>query len=310
MPKLHADWQQHFAATRTTAAEAIARIPRGKHVFIASGAAEPVPLVEELVRQAERFADNVIVHLLTLGPAPYVEPRYEGRFRHNAFFIGGNVREAVHAGRADYTPVFLSRIPRLIRSRRMPIDVALIQTKIPDRQVLLRPIRVTDQQKLTDLFYNLSDDTIYKRWMRAVHRVPRGDVLEYLDVDYDKKMALVIELEHGEQESELIGMGRYTTDPATSYADVAFLIRDDWQCQGLGTVLRRELLDYARDHGVQGFTAQVLATNGAMMQVFHRTGLRIHSHLAEGVHDLVIPLAPEEKPPRAAESPAVRATTL
>src|SRR5690606_7808417 len=104
--------------------EAIAKIPKGQHVFIASGAAEPVGLVHELVAQADRFADNVLVHLLTLGPAPYVEPRYRDHFRHNAFFIGHNVREAVAEGRADYTPVFLSQIPSLIRARRMPVDVA------------------------------------------------------------------------------------------------------------------------------------------------------------------------------------------
>jgi acyl-CoA hydrolase len=125
-------WRASFEAKRTTPAEAIARVPKGKHVFIGSGAAEPVGLVQALVAQDNRFADNQIVHLLTLGPAPYVDPKYRDRFRHNAFFIGANVREAVHEGRADYTPVFLSQIPELIRRRRMPIDVALIQVTPPD----------------------------------------------------------------------------------------------------------------------------------------------------------------------------------
>jgi len=126
------DWQERFAAKRMSAADAVARVPRGKNIFIGSGAAMPAKLVGELVAQAHQFADNTIVHIMTLGPAPYAKPEYVDRFRHNAFFIGPNVREAVHDGRADYTPIFLSQIPSMIRSRRVPVDVAFIQTSPPD----------------------------------------------------------------------------------------------------------------------------------------------------------------------------------
>jgi acyl-CoA hydrolase len=73
------------------------------------------------------------LHILTLGVAPYAASKYSGRFRHNAFFIGSNVRDAVLQGEADYTPVFLSEVPRLFRSGRVRIDVALIQVSPPDR---------------------------------------------------------------------------------------------------------------------------------------------------------------------------------
>jgi acyl-CoA hydrolase/RimJ/RimL family protein N-acetyltransferase len=127
------DWQELYAAKRRTADEAVQRIPPGRTILIGGGASEPLGLVEALGRQARRFADNTIVHLMTLGPAPYAAPELEASFRHNAFFIGSNVRQAVHEGRADYTPVFLSRIPGLIRARRMPVDVVLIQCTPPDR---------------------------------------------------------------------------------------------------------------------------------------------------------------------------------
>ena len=123
------DWKTRFESKQLTLERAIARIPRGKYVFIGSGATEPVSLVAELCAHAGSFADNTIMHLLTLGPAPYVEPQYASVFRHNAFFIGPNVREAVADGRADYTPVFLSQIPELMRLRRFPIDVALVRAK-------------------------------------------------------------------------------------------------------------------------------------------------------------------------------------
>jgi acyl-CoA hydrolase/GNAT superfamily N-acetyltransferase len=127
------DWRITHAKKLCTAREAIRAIRPGRRILIGSGAAEPVALVEGLVAHGKHLADNEIVHLLTLGPAPYVQPEHEGRFRHAAFFIGANVREAVRQGRADFIPVFLSEIPEVIRSRRVRIDVALIQVTPPDR---------------------------------------------------------------------------------------------------------------------------------------------------------------------------------
>jgi acyl-CoA hydrolase/GNAT superfamily N-acetyltransferase len=127
-----ANWQQRCADKVSTAREAVKEIPPGRRILIGSGAAEPSRLVEAMVEHGEHLADNEVVHLLTLGPAPYVDPGMERRFRHTAFFIGHNVREAVQEGRADFMPVFLSEIPDLIRSRRSKIDVAMIQVSPPD----------------------------------------------------------------------------------------------------------------------------------------------------------------------------------
>jgi acyl-CoA hydrolase/GNAT superfamily N-acetyltransferase len=115
-----------------TAERAIQLIRPGRRILIGSGAAEPATLVQALASHGQHLADNDIVHLLTLGPAPYVAPELASRFRHSAFFIGPNVRQAVQEGRADFIPVFLSEIPELIRSRRVRVDVALIQTSLPD----------------------------------------------------------------------------------------------------------------------------------------------------------------------------------
>jgi acyl-CoA hydrolase len=125
-------WLRTFASKVSTASGAIGLIRAGRRILIGSGAAEPVTLVNALAEDGAHLADNEIVHLLTLGPAPYVRPEFAGRFRHSAFFIGPNVRKAVQDGRADYIPVFLSEIPELIQSRRLRIDVALIQTTPPD----------------------------------------------------------------------------------------------------------------------------------------------------------------------------------
>lgn len=124
-------WTDRYADKIATADEAVAVARAGDRVFVGSGAAEPQTLVEALSARTD-INDAEIVHILTLGVATYAEPRFGERFRHNAYFIGPNVREAVAAGRADYTPIFLSEIPVLFRERRVPIDVALIEVSPPD----------------------------------------------------------------------------------------------------------------------------------------------------------------------------------
>lgn len=117
--------------TYTTAVAAMRHIPRGARIFIGSGAAVPVTLIEHLRQHAGRFVDHETVSILTLGDAPFADPDLAASFRHNAMFIGSNVRAAVEQGAADYTPIFLSEIPRMFRSRRLPLGVALVSVAPP-----------------------------------------------------------------------------------------------------------------------------------------------------------------------------------
>lgn len=127
------DWKTRYAQKLCSAEEAVQRLASGRRVLIGSNAAAPQRLAAAMVSDRLGLLDMEVVHLLTLGKAPYVAPELKGRFRHLAFFIGENVREAVQDGRADFIPVFLSEIPRLIRSRQIRIDAALIQVSPPDR---------------------------------------------------------------------------------------------------------------------------------------------------------------------------------
>ncbi|MCL6481337.1 MAG: 4-hydroxybutyrate CoA-transferase [Firmicutes bacterium] len=125
-------WQERYASKLTTAVQALRCVESGSRVYIHPGCAEPEVLAEALIERAPFVRDVEIVHLLTLGKAPYVQPEMAGHFRHNAMFIGANVREAVNSGRADYTPIYLSEVEGLFESGQMPLDVALIQVSPPD----------------------------------------------------------------------------------------------------------------------------------------------------------------------------------
>ena len=111
-------------------------IHRGDRIFISTACGEPQYLVRALIQFVESnpkaFFDAEILHVWTLGVAPYTEEKFKDNFRHNSFFVGNNSREAVNKGLADYTPVFLSRVPDLFYRGMVPINVALIQTSSPD----------------------------------------------------------------------------------------------------------------------------------------------------------------------------------
>ncbi len=108
----------------------------GDRIFVGTGCGEPQRLVRgltEYVRSHPKaFFDAEVLQVWNLGVSAYSDDKFRENFRYNAFFIGENTREAVNRGLADYTPIFLSAVPELFLQKRIPIDVALIQTSLPD----------------------------------------------------------------------------------------------------------------------------------------------------------------------------------
>jgi acyl-CoA hydrolase len=125
-------WKEDFKSKRMTAAEALGAVRSGERVWIQSGVGTPSTLVHALVARAGELHDVEVVHMMTLGSADYTKPEYEGRFRHRGLFLGANTRDAVAAGRADYTPIFLGEIEGLFVSGALPLDVVLMQVSPPD----------------------------------------------------------------------------------------------------------------------------------------------------------------------------------
>ncbi|MEJ5362787.1 MAG: GNAT family N-acetyltransferase [Spirochaetota bacterium] len=116
-------------------------INRGDRIFIGTACSEPQYLVNALVEYVKSypkaFFDTEVIHVWTLGVAPYADEKFKQNFRHNSFFIGNNTRDAINQGIADYTPIFLSHVPNLLRKGIIEIDVALVQTSLPDEHGFL-----------------------------------------------------------------------------------------------------------------------------------------------------------------------------
>jgi acyl-CoA hydrolase/RimJ/RimL family protein N-acetyltransferase len=126
------DWKEKYKDKIGNAVAAMNLIKSGDSVFIGTGCAQPQHLVNALVEQSSHIYDVHIIHLLTIGTAPYADEKYREKFKMNTFFVADNVRHALAKGIADYTPIFLSEIPDEFENGRIPIDVALISVTEPD----------------------------------------------------------------------------------------------------------------------------------------------------------------------------------
>ncbi len=127
------DWRERYKGKLATCREALRVVRSGCSVFIGSGAAVPQLLVQGLARMSAELANVRLIHGLTVALTPHTESEFGELLRHDALFIGADVRDAVCQGRADYTPVFLSEVPGLFASGGIHLDVALIQVTPPDK---------------------------------------------------------------------------------------------------------------------------------------------------------------------------------
>ncbi len=116
----------------TTADEAVKQIKSGDNVVVQPGCAVPLQLVRAMVKRKNELENVTLYHILIVGDLPYVEPGMENHFRHKAFFIGANTRKAVHEGRAEFIPIFLSELPLLFKRDIIPVNVALLNLSPPD----------------------------------------------------------------------------------------------------------------------------------------------------------------------------------
>lgn len=115
-----------------SSSDVVSAAKNGSTLFLHGACATPQPLVEALC--ARRDLEGVrLYHLHTTGPAPFAEPGREREFRSVSLFTGAPLRRAVNEGRADFVPIFLSDIPALFTSGRVPLDVAVLQLSPPDR---------------------------------------------------------------------------------------------------------------------------------------------------------------------------------
>ena len=146
---------------------------------------------------------------------------------------------------------------------------------------------MSDESILQDFFYSLSDDSLYRRFISSRKDMPHERVQQYVIIDYTKEITLLAVSQEGNTEVTL-GIGQYSLNEGTHTAEVAFVVGDKYQNQGIGTELLSYLTFLAKRQGLLGFTAEVLWGNKAMLHVFEKMGFDTEKRRDEGIIELTM----------------------
>ncbi len=161
----------------------------------------------------------------------------------------------------------------------------------------LRPIRPDDAEILQHFHEGLSPDSVFRRYFSLHPSLSAAELDHLTNVDYVDRLAFII-IEHG----ELVAVGRYDRIETSDRAEVAFLVSDHYQHQGLGLLLLDHLAQAAWECGITTFVAETQADNRAMMGVFRNSGFPVTARLEDEIIYVRFPIAPTPESEAAQEA--------
>ncbi len=153
----------------------------------------------------------------------------------------------------------------------------------------VRPIRPDDAERLVAFHEHLSPHSVYLRFFTFHPTLSKGEVARFTTVDYVDRLALVATID-----DRLIAVGRFDRAPGEREAEVAFVVADEYQHHGIGSLLLDELARAAWQRGVEAFRAETLAENSAMLDVFRHAGFPVTSGIEYGTVTLRFSIEPTE----------------
>lgn len=173
---------------------------------------------------------------------------------------------------------------------RHPVGLEADERLLDGSTVRIRPILPSDGDALVAFHDGLSTRSIYRRFFFVHPHLTRGEIERFIHVDYAGRMAYTVF-----DGDRMVGVGRYELLPGGHQAEVAFVVTDDHQHLGIGTLLLDYLADVAREHGVGTFVAQTLSDNRDMLSVFLASGFPVVTSSAAGTVSLrlAIGLSPD-----------------
>ena len=166
-----------------------------------------------------------------------------------------------------------------------PAYLETIRTTKTGVELMLRPVRISDEPLLKEFFYSLSDQTIYKRFMSIRTDMPHERLQEFVVIDYSKEMVILAVRQDGPKEI-VLGVGQYGINEQNHTAEVALVVRDDYQNKGIGKVLLKYLTELAKKQGLLGFTAEVFVDNVPMLHLFSEMGFEMEKQAEAGIYSL------------------------
>lgn len=149
--------------------------------------------------------------------------------------------------------------------------------------ILLRPIKISDEPRLRDFFNSLSDKSLYLRFFTPRKYVPHESLQEIVTFDNAKGVSIVALVQQEENE-KIIGLGQYYINETNYSAEISFATSDEYQNNGIASILLNHLTYLAQKNGLLSFTASVLAENRSMIKVLKKVGF-VHKATEDGVSE-------------------------
>ena len=158
---------------------------------------------------------------------------------------------------------------------------------LTDGSTARRPVSPDDIPGIRALHARLSKETVRLRYFGAHPYLSEGELARLVEKEGPDHVALVAELA-----GQLVGVAQYDRIPGSDVAEVAFVVDDEYQGLGIGTLLLEYLASEGRRYGLRGFAADTLFENARMMNVFQAAGFAQHSQLEGGVIRVVMDISP------------------
>ena len=170
-----------------------------------------------------------------------------------------------------------------------PAEIATQHKFKGGQAVRFRAIKPSDEEGMRHLFYRFSDEAVYYRYFSPIKTMPHSKMQDYVNVDYRRYMSIVGQV--GDvSKGKIIAEARFVKYPDRPSADLAFVVDEKYQGLGIASFMYEMLIRLARERGIKTFSADVLATNKAIIKVLEKGGLPIKARLDQGVYELTIPL--------------------
>lgn len=232
---------------------------------------------------------------LTRGDIHYVVTEYGIAYLH-----GKSIRERamdlIAIAHPMFRPWLIEEAKKLSLIFRDQAYIAGIRGEYPEElearrktrtglEIVIRPVKISDEPMLKDFFYSLSDESMYQRFISARRDIPHETLQKLVVIDYTQKLTILAVL--GESGKETIaGIGQYSLNRDMDMAEIALVVGDQYQKQGIATELIAELTNLARSRGLIGFTAEVLMGNQPVFRLFNKMGFDIKKRNEAGVYEM------------------------
>jgi acyl-CoA hydrolase/GNAT superfamily N-acetyltransferase len=151
----------------------------------------------------------------------------------------------------------------------------------------IRPMHPTDGKRIQDLFHKLSRQTVYYRFLSNKNSFQKKEIQDFVFINHRTDIAIVVTIPEASGE-EIIAIGRYYLDEKTNFAEIAFIVNDEWQGKGIGSFLLKYLSVIAIGNGISGFTAEVLRGNRPMQSVLNKSEFKVTSKPTQDVYSYCI----------------------